>query len=140
MNILLYNVIFNAILVGVIIMTQFITYPLFQIIESDFTKYHQKYTKLMSYVVAPLMIIELILVLIITINYYDNLLVILNASLIIIIWSSTFFLQVPKHNLISQKKIKSEIVFLIRSNYIRTLCWILKLIISLQILDFYQSV
>ena len=69
MNYILFNIIINSILVGVILMTQFVNYPLFKSIKSDFTNYHKQYTKRMGYVVAPLMVIELILVTYITLHH-----------------------------------------------------------------------
>ena len=116
-------------------MTQFITYPLFQFIGSDFKTYHRAYTKRMGYVVAPLMVLELLLVIKITTNHYRNIIIIIIGVLTLIIWLSTFFIQVPVHNNISKEKPKNQILFLIKSNYIRTLCWLLKLILSIQILD-----
>ena len=138
MNYILYNIIINSILVGIILMTQFVNYPLFKTIDLDFNKYHQKYTERMGFVVAPLMIIELILVMYITINHYNNLLVILISLLTFFIWTSTFFIQVPVHNNISRKRVDSQIAFLIKSNYIRTVCWLIKLIISIELLYITQ--
>ena len=135
MDFLLYNVVLNSILVGIILMTQFITYPLFQFIDSNFKTYHKTYTKRMGYVVAPLMILELLLVVKITTQHYSNTIILLIGVLTLIIWLSTFFIQVPVHNSISKKKPENQIIFLIKSNYIRTLCWLLKLILSIQILD-----
>ena len=45
MNYILLNIIINSILVGVILMTQFINYPLFKSIKSDFTNYHKIHRK-----------------------------------------------------------------------------------------------
>ena len=135
MDFLLYNVVFNSILVGIILITQFITYPLFQFINSDFKTYHRAYTKRMGYVVGPLMVLELLIVIKITIHHYSNVIIILIGVLTLIIWLSTFFIQVPVHNNISKEKPKNQILFLKRSNYIRTLCWLLKLILSIQILN-----
>ena len=132
MNFILLNIIINSILVGVILMTQFINYPLFKSIKSDFTNYHKKYTERMGYVVAPLMVIELILVTYIILHHKENLFVIFIFLLTIIIWASTFFIQVPIHNTLSKKKEKDKIIKLNKSNYIRTICWILKLIISIH--------
>tara|TARA_A100001011_G_scaffold380086_1_gene446920 strand:+ start:270 stop:626 length:357 start_codon:yes stop_codon:yes gene_type:complete len=116
-------------------MTQFITYPLFKFIDSDFKTYHKAYTRRMSYVVAPLMVLELLLVIKITTHHYSNAIIILIGVLTLIIWLSTFFIQVPVHNNISKEKPISQVLFLIKSNYIRTFCWLLKLILSIQILD-----
>ena len=132
MNYILFNIIINSILVGVILMTQFINYPLFKSIKSDFTNYHKQYTERMGYVVAPLMVIELILVTYIILHHKENLFVIFIFLLTIIIWASTFFIQVPIHNTLSKKKEKNKIIKLNKSNYIRTICWILKLIISIH--------
>jgi len=137
MDFLLYNVVLNSILVGIILMTQFITYPLFQLINSNFKRYHKAYTKRMGYMVAPLMILELLVVIKITTQYYSNTIIILISVLTLIIWFSTFFIQVPVHNSISKSKHEGEIFFLIKSNYIRTLLWLLKLILSILILDIY---
>ena len=132
MNYILFNIIINSILVGVILMTQFVNYPLFKSIKSDFTNYHKQYTERMGYVVAPLMVIELILVTYIILHHKENLFVIFIFLLTIIIWASTFFIQVPIHNTLSKKKEKDKIIKLNKSNYIRTICWILKLIISIH--------
>ena len=137
MDFLLYNVVLNSVLVGIILMTQFITYPLFKFIDSDFKTYHNAYTKRMGYVVAPLMVLELLLVIKITTHYYNNAIIILIGVLTLTIWLSTFFIQVPVHNNMSKEKPKNEVLFLIKSNYIRTLCWLLKLILSIQILDMH---
>ena len=135
MDFVLCNVVVNSVLVGIIAITQFITYPLFKFIDSEFKKYHKAYTKRMGYVVAPLMVLELLLVIKITTHYYSNAIIILIGILTLIIWLSTFFIQVPVHNNISKEKPKNKVLFLIKSNYIRTLCWILKLMLSIQILD-----
>ena len=133
MDFVLYNIVVNSVLVGIILITQFITYPLFKFIDFDFKKYHKAYTKRMGYVVAPLMIIELLLVMKITAQHYSNDIIILISILTLIIWLSTFFIQVPVHNSVSKKIAQNQIVFLIKSNYIRTFCWLLKLILSIQI-------
>ena len=130
MNYIFWNIIINAILVGIILMTQFVNYPLFNSIHSDFIKYHKSYTNRMGYVVAPLMLFELILVIYIILNHYESLLAIFIVSFTIIIWPSTFLIQVPIHNILSDKKEKNKVRFLIKSNYIRTVCWILKLFFS----------
>ena len=88
----------------------------------------------MGYGVAPLMIAELLLVIKITIQHYNNEIIILISILTLIIWLSTFCIQVPVHNSISKKITQNQITFLIKSNYIRTFCWLLKLILSIQIL------
>ena len=126
MDFLLYNVVLNSILVGIILMTQFITYPLFQFIGSDFKTYHRAYTKRMGYVVAPLMVLELLLVIKITTNHYSNIIIILIGVLTLIIWLSTFFIQVPCHQRLLTDPSVEVIHRLIASNWIRTILWTIK--------------
>ena len=92
--------------------------------------YHN-YTNRMSYVVAPIMTFELLTV---TIIFFNN--PITNLTLIILlttilIWASTFFIQVPIHNKIGYKKDIHKINRLIKSNLIRTSLWSVKLIFSM---------
>ena len=137
MNYILFNIIINSILVGVILMTQFINYPLFKSIKSDFTNYHKKYTERMGYVVAPLMVIELILVTYIILHHKENLFVIFFFFFNNYYMGQHVFIQVPIHNTLSKKE-KNKIIKLNKSNYIRTICWILKLIISIHFFNIYN--
>ena len=131
MSNVLINIILNSILLGIILLTQFVNYPLFKKINNDFVFYHADYTNRMSYVVAPIMTFELLTV---TIIFFNN--PITNLTLIILlttilIWASTFFIQVPIHNKIGYKKDIHKINRLIKSNLIRTSLWSVKLIFSI---------
>tara|TARA_A100000164_G_C21875035_1_gene757175 strand:+ start:534 stop:941 length:408 start_codon:yes stop_codon:yes gene_type:complete len=131
MSSVLINIILNSILLGIILLTQFVNYPLFKKINNDFVFYHADYTNRMSYVVAPIMTFELLTV---TIIFFNN--PITNLTLIILlttilIWASTFFIQVPIHNKIGYKKDIHKINRLIKSNLIRTSLWSVKLIFSI---------
>ena len=131
MSSVLINIILNSILLGIILLTQFVNYPLFKKINNDFVFYHADYTNRMSYVVAPIMTFELLTV---TIIFFNN--PITNLTLIILlttilIWVSTFFIQVPIHNKIGYKKDIHKINRLIKSNLIRTSLWSVKLIFSI---------
>ena len=100
MSSVLINIILNSILLGIILLTQFVNYPLFKKINNDFVFYHADYTNRMSYVVAPIMTFELLTV---TIIFFNN--PITNLTLIILlttilIWASIFILPISllKHN------------------------------------------
>ena len=59
-NLFLIQIISNSILIGVLIITQIISYPsLSSIDKTFFEKYHKNYVNRISYVVIPLMLIEL---------------------------------------------------------------------------------
>ena len=62
MNIIVYISLFtNLIMVGVSLITHFVTYPSFRLIKSNtFSEFHKSYTKKMLFIVAPVMILELI--------------------------------------------------------------------------------
>ena len=134
MNIPLYNLILTSILVGIILITQFISYPLFKNVGLDFSVFHKKYVNLMGFVVAPIMILELVIVSILFINDFDNTIIRAIAVSVVLIWTSTFLIQVPIHNKLSILKDLEKINLLIKSNIIRTFLWTIKLILSTLIL------
>ncbi len=131
MSSVLINIILNSILLGIILLTQFVNYPLFKKINNDFVFYHADYTNRMSYVVAPIMTFELLTVTIIFFNNPVTSLTLIILLTTILIWASTFFIQVPIHNKIGYKKDIHKINRLIKSNLIRTSLWSVKLIFSI---------
>tara|TARA_B110000444_G_scaffold91827_1_gene86763 strand:- start:2115 stop:2519 length:405 start_codon:yes stop_codon:yes gene_type:complete len=134
MNIPLCNLILNSILVGIILITQCVSYPLFKNIGTDFTFFHKKYVNLIGFVVAPIMVLELVIVAILLMNNFDNAIIRAITALVFLIWASTFLIQVPIHNSLSIAKDLVKINLLIKSNIIRTSCWVIKLILSTLIL------
>ena len=119
----------NAILIGVILVTQIVSYPLLlSVRSSEFSSYHKTYTKKISIVVLPLMLAELfITAYILFLN--PSIAHIFAALILLFIWLSTFFIQVPIHNIISKSKDNQMLKKLIASNWLRTLLWVIKLLI-----------
>jgi len=78
--------------------------------------------------------LELIFVILLLTNYdlSNNILVIAISTLLI--WISTFFIQVPLHKKIAYKRDLRKIKKLILSNLIRTFLWTLKLFFSVLII------
>ena len=134
MNYLLINIILNSILVGVILLTQFVSYPLFKNINHDFEYFHADYTNRMGYLVAPIMILELIMVTLILFNNPSNNIILIITVVTILIWVSTFFIQVPIHKKIGYKKDIRKINKLIKSNLLRTILWSIKLYFSILLI------
>ena len=123
------HILFNAPLLGVILATQFVSYPMFLSVDSkSFTSYHMNYTFNISKIVLPLMVIELFFVIEMLFNNY-NVYSLISFFLIIVVWLSTFFIQVPLHNSLSEKYSELKIKKLILSNWIRTFSWFAKLIV-----------
>ena len=126
----IFNVAVSWGLLILIWLVQIIIYPgLARIPSDDFVKYHAWYVARITMVVLPLMICEII----IAIAWFflqDNLFYpIVAGGLIIIVWCSTFTLQVPIHESLKAGKDKSKIRRLVATNWIRTVAWSIKAVI-----------
>ncbi len=133
MDYLFLLIIINSILVGVILMTQILSYPLLlKLGISNFYNYYNSYTKRISFIVIPLMIFEVLLSIILNI-ILNNFYLFASNILLIVVWGSTFFIQVPIHNKLSSNHSYVLINKLIYTNWIRTIAWICKLIIVIKL-------
>lgn len=111
---------------GVIWFVQLVHYPLFKEIPTNsFVNYEQKHTVKTGYLVAPLMLLELMSGLWIWYQF-PGLINHLAMLMLLIVWLSTFFVQVPLHGKLSQHYNIKHINRLIRSNWIRTICWTIR--------------
>ena len=111
-------------------LVQLIIYPGFHRIPREaFAAYHRWYVIRISSVVLPLMLVELILTVwwIRSDNY--SLVSVLAGILVLIVWLSTFVLQVPIHNRLKAGKEDREIRRLVATNWIRTAAWSLKAVV-----------
>ena len=122
----------NIFLLSLILITQFVSYPLFlKVRDEDFTEYHKRYTFSISIIVVPTMVIELLSSL--NFLFYElNTISIVNAILVALIWTSTFAIQVPIHNKLSIMYNETNIRRLIKTNWIRTIAWTIKLFVILN--------
>jgi hypothetical protein len=116
-------------LTGVIWIIQLVQYPFFSHFEGgNFTKYHSDYTFWITPVVAPAMIVELACSFFIL--FYppeiDSKLLYLGLFLTIIIWLSTFFIQVPLHEKLAAGFDADAYKSLVNTNWIRTIAWMLR--------------
>ena len=123
------QIVCNSYLVSLLFMTQFITYPTFLHIDKDkFSEYHRKYVNNISFIVAPVMLIELLTLSLIA-YFSSEFLIIKSLILLIVIWLTTFFIMIPSHNRISKSFNKKEIISLINYNWVRTILWSFKLLL-----------
>ena len=123
------QIVCNSYLVSLVFMTQFITYPTFLHIDKDkFSEYHRKYVNNISFIVAPVMLIELLTLLLIA-YFSKDFLIIKSLILLLVIWLTTFFIMIPSHNKISKIFNKKEINRLINYNWVRTILWSFKLLL-----------
>lgn len=138
MKIFIYISLFsNLIMVGVSLITHFVTYPSFRLIKSSlFSEFHKSYTNKMLFIVAPVMILELISSLFLVIfDVSDNNTEIGLLISLLLIWFLTFFIIVPIHNKLTVNYNKDLNQKLIKYNGLRTIFWIIKLILFIGFCD-----
>jgi hypothetical protein len=108
---------------------QILHYPFFKYIsEKEFSLAMKDHTQHITIIVFPLMIAEIVLGFFLFYQY-QNLYYSLCLLLILTIWVSTFFIQVPIHNKLLSGKDDALIKKLIRTNYVRTFLWSFKFIL-----------
>ena len=123
-------------MVGVCLITQFVTYPSFIEIEtSRFKSFHKKYSHTMFFIAGPTMIIEAISSFFLVIDSF-NYISLVSFFFLILVWILTFFKIVPVHNRISINPKINLFEKLIQLNLIRTIFWILKFLSLLLIFLF----
>ena len=136
-NLLLIQIVATAMMTGIIWFVQIIHYPLFLKIPSEgFVSYEQSHTIRTGFVVAPLMLLELgtaILLLLLTVTSAGRLTIGLSPlylgalGCLLVIWASTFLVQVPLHGLLEQHADSKAMTLLVSTNWIRTIFWSLRL-------------
>ena len=125
-NIVLFNFIMSFLMMGVIITTQIVSYPLFLCLtKSDFKTYHSTYVNKISFIVMPIMLSELVLS-IILLSIIQNFSSVIILSSMLLIFLSTLFLQVPMHQKLEYGYNNQSINYLINTNWIRTFLWVIK--------------
>ena len=124
-------------MVGVSLITHFVTYPSFRLIKSSlFSEFHKSYTNKMLFIVAPVMILELISSLFLVIfDVSDNNTEIGLLISLLLVWFLTFFIIVPIHNKLTVNYNKDLNQKLIKFNGLRTIFWIIKLILFIGFCD-----
>lgn len=114
-------------LVGLIWLIQVVSYPLFaRVGAAEFQAYHGAHARLITYVVAPLMVGELVAALV-ALGWADPALpraaVWLGAVLAVSVWGLTFFVSVPRHEVLAGGFDARAHHMLVWTNWLRTLAW-----------------
>ena len=114
-------------MVGLIWLVQVVHYPLFAAVSREgFVAYEQAHTRLISFVVIPPMLIELGLAILFVMKRPEQLplwAAVTGAFLVVVIWLSTFLLQVPQHTTLGSGFDARAHAVLVATNWIRTLAW-----------------
>jgi uncharacterized membrane protein len=113
-------------LVGLIWLVQVVAYPLFaRVGAAEFPAYHAAHARLITFVVAPLMLGELAgaLVWLIPDPALPREVAWLGASLAAVVWLLTMFVSVPKHAVLAQGFDGRAHELLVVTNWLRTVAW-----------------
>lgn len=119
-----------AFMTGLIWIVQILHYPSFTFVNEDqFPKFHEFHTNRISYIVMPIMLIELVTAVVLIVLNQKSISLFLNILFLITIWISTFFLSVPLHNDLANNRSLISINRLIHTNWYRTFLWTIRLCI-----------
>lgn len=117
-------------LVGVIWLVQLLVYPSMANVGADsYAAYHNLHTSRITPVVAPTMIIELLTAIYLVfapVEKIDYRYFWIGLFLVLIIWASTFFVQVPLHDKLIRGFDGDIQKRLVLTNWIRTIAWSLR--------------
>lgn len=120
------QLIISALMAGIIWLIQLVHYPSFRYIDvSRSAEFHSHHTSSIGPIVAPLMILEMALSAYLA--YREGGMAWLVLVLVIVIWISTFGVQVPLHNSLGRVWDLHAIDRLVQTNWIRTIAWTAKL-------------
>ncbi len=116
---------------GVIWLIQIVHYPLFANVGSEhFADYEQAHQRLITPVVLPAMVIELATAIALVIYIPAGIprwWMIVGVALVVLMWLSTFALQVPVHERFSVNGFDPGAHrWLVHSNWIRTVGWTMR--------------
>ncbi len=124
-------------MVGLIWFVQIVHYPLFnQVGRSEFRNYEKLHQRLTTWVVAPVMLVELAtaIVLLKDVPADSTMLVWIGAGLLALIWLATAGLSIPAHKSLSADFSTQAWQMLVLTNWIRTITWSIRGILVLILL------
>lgn len=114
-------------LVGLIWLVQVVAYPLFlRVGRAEFAAYHEAHARLITYVVGPLMLAELASSFVWAATPDPSVprsLAWLGFGLAAATWTLTFFVAVPKHEVLAHGFDAPTIARLVTTNWLRTAAW-----------------
>ena len=123
----------TSLMVGIIWVIQLLHYPTFHFIkESDYVEFQHFHMQRISFIVVPVMILELLSAFILVYYIPSNLLT-LCLIILLVIWLITFVFFTKLHQSLLDGYDKKIVDKLVRINWSRTVLWSLRLIILIYI-------
>lgn len=127
----------TAMMTGIIWFVQIVHYPLFLKVPLEgFVSYEQSHTVRTGLVVAPLMLLEMGTAIgLVGLSLFSGEKTSVGLSplhlgalgCLLLIWASTFLIQVPLHQLLEQRADPKAMELLVSTNWIRTILWSIRL-------------
>ncbi len=123
----------TSLMVGIIWVIQLLHYPTFHFIkESDYVEFQHFHMQRISFIVVPVMIIELLSGFML-VYYFRSNLFILCLTILLVIWLITFVFFTKLHQSLLGGYDKIIVDKLVQINWSRTVLWSLRLIILIYI-------
>ena len=123
----------TSIMVGIIWVIQLLHYPAFHFIkESDYVEFQHFHMQRISFIVVPVMILELFSAFMLVYYLRSNLLTIC-LIILLFIWLITFVFFTKLHQSLLDGYNKTIVDKLVKMNWSRTILWSLRLIILIYI-------
>ena len=120
-------------MVGIIWVIQLLHYPAFNFIkESDYVEFQHFHMQRISFIVVPVMILELFSAFMLVYYFRSNLLI-LCLIILLVIWLITFVFFTKLHQSLLGGYDKIIVDKLVQINWSRTVLWSLRLIILIYI-------
>ena len=127
------NLLSTSVMVGVIWIIQLLHYPSFHFInEKNYIEFQHFHMQRISFIVVPVMLIELASALLIA-YFFESSLTIILLALVLGIWAITFIFFTNMHQKLTNGYDHSIVDRLVQINWSRTALWSLRLIILLSI-------
>ena len=123
----------TSLMVGIIWVIQLLHYPTFHFIkQSDYVEFQHFHMQRISFIVVPVMIIELLSGFMLVYYFRSNLLI-LCLIILLVIWLITFVFFTKLHQSLLGGYDKIIVKKLVQINWSRTVLWSLRLIILIYI-------
>jgi len=136
-SLLVTQILATAMMTGIIWFVQIVHYPLFLKVPLEgFVSYEQSHTVRTGLVVAPLMLLEMGTAIgLVGLSLFSGEKTTVGLSplhlgalgCLLLIWASTFLIQVPLHQLLEQRADPKAMELLVSTNWIRTILWTIRL-------------
>ncbi len=116
---------------GLIWMVQLVHYPLFaQVGEDSFPSYAREHSRRITWIVAPLMGLELVTAYLLW-RLAPDPVTLTGLSLVVLLWLTTGLFFVPLHSRLAQRFETGLHRYLVAGNWVRTLLWSLRSLLLL---------